>query len=171
MGQPSIPSLNKTGESMYWNSMWDDKINYGISLNECLFLKEVVPNFFQNFSEHRVISYMYKKDFFSNEKRLKDHYNVTITKKYLYKELTSKFSKNYIKMFFSHVWVIKFQNWVFLYFFVYHPSLKNISKYRQKKIFKKNLLNNIVSNYINSLIYLKFFNQKKNNFHSKKYNF
>ena len=31
--------MNKTGYSMYWNSMWDDKLNYTRSFKEDVFIK------------------------------------------------------------------------------------------------------------------------------------
>ena len=171
MGQPSIPSLNKSGQSSYWSSMWDDKSRFEISLNESLFYKNVIPNFFENFSEKRVASYMFKNDFLRNKKRIKNIFEINITQRYNYNEIASKTNQDYHKMFFSDVWVIRFQNWVLLYFFVYNPTLKNFKKIKKIKKLKKNFLNNSVQNYLNSILNLKYSKKKTYNIHSTKYNF
>ena len=48
MAQISIPMSNKVGYSMFWNSMWDSKINYAKSLKEDIYLNKFVPMIFND---------------------------------------------------------------------------------------------------------------------------
>ena len=171
MGQPSLASWNKSGESMYWSSMWDQKNNFEQALNDSLFLKELVPSFFTNFSDRRIISYMHKVDFSIKKDLLLNKYNTQVTKKFNYNELCAKIEKNYDRMFFSQIWVLKFQNWVFIYFFVYYPLLKKKKTIVKKKKKLNHFLNNIVNNYLNSIVYIKYKKKKSYNMYSHKYNF
>lgn len=47
MGRVSMPIMNKTGYSMYWNSMWDDKLNYSRSLKDNIFINDFIYLLFE----------------------------------------------------------------------------------------------------------------------------
>lgn len=133
MGRISMPMMNKTGYSMYWNSMWDDKLNYSRSFKEDILLKM----FFNLFIEggytfvirHKI------KNIDTHIKMLGVKYKLHILK---IKKDEKRF--NYLNdpkkdgiSFLSKVWLLKYQNWVVFYFFVYSSDLGGLKKTHKKK--------------------------------------
>ena len=127
-----MPIMNKTGYSMYWNSMWDDKINYTRSLKEDIFVK-IFFNLFIEGGYTFLLRYKIKNidlhlDF------LKKTYNLHILKKkkednkYNYITDYSRFSEPYS----SKIWMMKYQTWVIFYFFIY--SFNSGVFFKKKKI-------------------------------------
>lgn len=134
MGRISMPMMNKTGYSMYWNSMWDDKLNYTRTFKEDILLKV----FFNLFVEggYLFISRHKLGGMENYLKMLKIRYNLHFIKKrkdethFNYFLDVSKNSQRYL----SRVWLFKYQSWVIFYFFTYtFSSSKFFKKKKQKK--------------------------------------
>lgn len=168
MVQKNTPYINKSGYSMFWNSMWDDKINFSKNLQKDFFLKSFINFFFSDFIFNQFLNNFKKNelnvDFFKN-------YNFNIL------NFNKKFLKIYINSFcdsyfiLSKIWLFKYQNWVILYFYLFSKNnpifKKNNSKYKVKKNHLYNYLNNYYLNIfkfnkINSNVSHNIF--KKNNF-------
>jgi len=47
MGQINLPVLNRTGYSMFWQSVWDEKHNFNRGFKEDILLRKILPLFFQ----------------------------------------------------------------------------------------------------------------------------
>jgi len=167
MVQKNTPYINKSGYSMFWNSMWDTKNSYSKFLQTDFFIKSYINFFFSDFLQNQFLlklSINQKKLFLLrndynlninelNEKKINDYLNIT----------------NNIDTYISKIWLFRYQNWLIIYFFIF-------SKFNSY-IFKKdlNLYNNVnnsywynyINNYNNNLNITKhheyiFF--KKNNF-------
>lgn len=161
MGRISMPMMNKTGYSMYWNSMWDDKLNYTRSFKEDI----AVKIFFNLFIEG---GYLFKRlgkainvdDYL---KVLKNKHNLHFLKlkredgKYNYILDTRKNSQRYL----SRIWLFKYQSWIIFYFFTYSLNLSRFAKktMKKKRRFKKKKIKvknkqyfNILSNYYYTLL-------------------
>ena len=168
MGRVSVPILNKSGYSMYWNSMWDDKLNYSRSLKEDIFLKEFVYLFFEGGSNFMIflnlkdfskkLEYFKKKYFFKTKKIIKKN---DIGTEISYKLVIKK--KNKFRPYLSKVWLIRYQGWIIIYFYAYSFNLSSFYKksINYKKNYKK--YSNIISIYYNNLIKIRYnFNLYKN---------
>lgn len=148
-----MPIMNKTGYSMYWNSMWDDKLNYTRSFKEDIFIKI----FFYLFIEGGyTFLFRYKIDNVDNHLNyLRNKYNLHILKKKKEEKnfnLLTNYS-NFSESYTSKIWLLKYQNWVVFYFFIY--SFNSGIFYKKKKNLKKKKSN---IKYFNILIsyYYKF---------------
>lgn len=168
MGHSSIPSLNKTGQSNYWNFMWDDKHNYSRSLHESLFLQEFVVDFFENFSLRKMVFNLNNHDF--NEKNL-EKYRIFLKNKFNCRDLNIFVSKERGRCFFSKIWVLKYQKKVVIFFFMYAFFLTKKEKKKKKKYYKLKHLNIILNNFVKTTYIFKYeklnfsnLNLKKNNF-------
>lgn len=147
-----MPIMNKTGYSMYWNSMWDDKLNYTRSFKEDIFIKF----FFYLFIEGGyTFLFRYKVLNIDNQlKYLKNKYNFHILKK---KKEENNFNlitnySNFSELYTSKIWILKYQSWVIFYFFIY--SFNSGIFYKKKKKLKKSnkkYLNILISYYYNLL--------------------
>ena len=121
-----MPIMNKTGYSMYWNSMWDDKLNYTRSFKEDIFIKF----FFYLFIEGGyTFLFRYKiKDINDHLNFLKSKYNLHILKKKREEDNFnlvvdySSFSESYT----SKIWLLKYQGWVIFYFFIYFFNISSV---------------------------------------------
>lgn len=169
MGRIGMPMMNKTGYSMYWNSMWDDKLNYSRSFKEDVLIKI----FFNLFIEG---GYLFVKLGKINNmddylKVLKSKYNLHFLKfkrennRYNYILDTRKNAQKYL----SRVWLLKYQTWVIFYFFTYSFNLSKFSKKtfkkkrkkrKKKKINKNKQYFNIVSNYYYTLFKIDYDHKK-----------
>lgn len=127
MGQSSISMLNKVGYSMFWGSMWDNKIIYNRLLKEDIF----IDKFFDFiFTDNLSVNIFNIKKINANKhvKSLNFGFNVSNKSSlYLYKYLKNS---NKVKYFNSKVWVLKYQNWVIIYNFLY---LQQFYKYIKKR--------------------------------------
>ena len=149
MGQISVPSLNRTGYSMYWNSMWDDKHNYTRNLKEDIFIKRFMPLFFEDsISSFLLTSNIIKKKFNNQnyEIFIKPDQNLNEFKNYI-------IDLNKSPLYFSKSWILKYQTWVIIYFFVYSFSFNKLlnknSVYIDDSIFNPEI--DILSNYYYTL--------------------
>ena len=150
MGQISIPMANKVGYSMYWNSMWDNKINFSSSLKEDVFIKSFLNLLFEDkFSKNLIEN---NRNFNYKNINLKK-YNVHIKpenqdnislKKYLFSLYQNDIT-------YSKVWIIKYQTWVIVHFFLYLP-LFNKLKIREHNIYNDEDLADLFGLYNNYLL-------------------
>lgn len=150
MGQISIPMANKVGYSMYWNSMWDNKINFSRSLKEDVFIKSFLNLLFEDkFSKNLIEN---NRNFNYKNINLKK-YNVHIKpenqdnislKKYLFSLYQNDIT-------YSKVWIIKYQTWVIVHFFLYLP-LFNKLKIREHNIYNDEDLADLFGLYNNYLL-------------------
>lgn len=159
MGRVSVPIMNKSGYSMYWNSIWDDKLNYTRSLKDGIFLKEFMYLFFEGGSYstlffnlslfQKKFEYLNKKYFFHTIKFIKKN-NFKYKSGYLIKR------KKGFKPYLSKIWILKYQTWIIIYFYSYSFNLsiffKKVINY--KKNFKK--YSNILTKYSNSVFKIKY---------------
>lgn len=142
MGRVSMPIMNKTGYSMYWNCMWDDKLNYSRSLKEDIFIKNFIYIFFEGGSNS--MFFIDLKFFFKMSKYLVKNYNFQI-KKYIQKNelgLNTKYKyyvekKKNFRPYLSKIWILKYQSWIIIYFYSYSFNLSVFYKKKSKK--SKNL--------------------------------
>lgn len=123
MGQSSISMLNKVGHSMFWNSMWDNKVLYSRYLKEDNFLNKFFSLAFNDSLSVNTINF--KQKFVKNSKKLE---HITDKKKTsMYKYL---FNFNKINYFSSKLWILKYHNWIVLYHFIYIlNSNKNLDNF------------------------------------------
>lgn len=174
MAQISIPMSNKVGYSMYWSSMWDNKINYSRSLKEDIYLNQFIPLIFNDKISNKILKTL---DF--NKIDLKNSlmkYNIHIKSYNLDKKNFYKYLKNINKVNFfkSKIWILKFQKWIIIYFFIYLPYFNKFKRkiYKNvfiKKNFKYNNLNNFISLYKKANFKLKYSYKFFNNCFNKNY--
>jgi hypothetical protein len=157
MVQKNIPYINKSGYSMFWNSMWDNKNNYSKFLQKDFFIKSFINYFLSDFLQNQFIfkSNLNKIDFVN----IKNNYNLNFLDK----------NKNYINLYLnnnynldiynSKIWLFKYQNWIIIYFFIF----SKINSYIFKKNIKFNKNNLYLYNYLNNyyLNLMKFNTTKK----------
>lgn len=113
MGQISIPAANKSGYSMFWNSMWDSKHNYNIFLKQDIFIKSSLILFFSDYSSDKLFFFL-KSD--SRNKFKKYNINIIRNKRKINFNLYYKFFRNVNNndIFFSKLWLLRYQSWVIL---------------------------------------------------------
>ena len=156
MGQISLPVLNRTGFSMFWQSVWDDQTNFKRSLMEDLFLKNIFPKIFLD----RISS----KQFFVTPVTLHncsaliayDEWNSFNYRKNYDLENLSRLITHRPKIRYPFkLWIIRFQNWVCFFFCIYSSESKKKNFWEQKVyIFKRFRFLNFFSNFF---FYIKYF--------------
>lgn len=156
MGQISIPAANKSGYSMFWNSMWDSKHNYSIFLKQDIFIKSSLILFLNDYSSDKLF-------FFLKLETRKSFKKYLITDLKLKKNINFNSYYNFIRssdnnndLFFSKLWLLRYQSWVILNISVL-SFLKNDNS---KKILEINFDNWFFSYYKN-LFYSSFNVDKK----------
>ena len=170
MVQKSNPYINKTGYSMFWNSMWDSKNNYSKNLQKDFFLKSFINFFFSDFIQNQFI---FKFNFLklNNYSVFFKNYNLNFLnkdKKHLNYYLNNNFNTD---IYISKIWLFKYQNWVILYFFIFSKInsyfFKKTLKSFKNKAYFFNYLNNYYTNSLNLDLKKNYFNKfffKKNDF-------
>ncbi len=136
MGQSSLPISNKLGVSMRWDSCYDNLINFKKQLLLDIFLKK----FFDFVFEDKLIFFFFNNFF---KKNLKFNFFLNIF----------KFKNKKIVTYLSKLWILKYQRWFIVSFYLYVPKVflkKNLN-------FKKIKINNNFS-----LLKFNFFQNKKN---------
>lgn len=143
MGQSSIPVLNRTGYSMFWSSVWDDVHSYNKLFKEDLFLKKYIPLVFNDKISSRPLFLTNKYSFIINVKKLSKKYDV----KLLQHINSPSFSRHLFKLnkmpnYISKIYIVRFQNWLVIYLYIYTPDTKKnlvftLKKYNHFKSFKK----------------------------------
>jgi len=156
MGQISIPAANKSGYSMFWNSMWDSKHNYSVFLKQDVFIKSSLILFLNDYSSDKLFFFLkletkksFKKYLISSLKFKKD-----VNFKSYYKFI--RLSDNDNNMFFSKLWVLRYQSWVILNISI----LSFFKNNRSKKNLEVNFDNWFLSYYKNLFFISPLFNKK-----------
>lgn len=156
MVQKNIPYLNKSGYSMFWNSMWDNKNNYSKYLQKDFFIKSFINSFFSDYLFNQFFYKFKKTDF--NISSINNNYNFNILNKnnsYIYNYIDSN-SYSYINV--SKIWLFKYQNWVVIYFYIFS---KENSFFLNKNNFSEN--NICFYNYLNNY-YVNLYKQSNNKY-------
>lgn len=128
MGQISIPSANKSGYSMFWNSMWDSKHNYNIFLKQDVFIKSSLILFFSDYSSDKLFFFLknISRNNFKQYKIINFKNNKKINFNSYYKFLRKT---NNNDIFFSKLWVLRYQSWIILNISIFFFSKKeNLKK-------------------------------------------
>lgn len=137
MGQAGIPMLNKVGQSMFWNSMWDNKINYTSNLSEDIFLKKFIPLIFGDNSSFKKLN-LFNLDP-SKLRIVKNKYKLHVTivgmKKTSFNKYIKKLKK--VEFYFSRAWILKYQRWVVIYLYVYIPKFSKLNKLNKSLLYPK----------------------------------
>jgi len=122
MGQSSIPVLNRLGYSMFWSSVWDDKHRYKHSFLEDAFIRKYIPYVFYNKVSSNLI--------FNINSTHSKNTNLHFFKKYnlnhnISKHSVSNFLLNFNKLpvYLSKIHIIRFNNWILIYFMACTPNL------------------------------------------------
>jgi len=169
MVQKNIPYINKSGYSMFWNSMWDNKNNYSKFLQKDYFIKSFINYFFSDFLQNQ---FVFKTNFNKldlNSIKLNYNYNfLSNNKNYLNLFLNNKINN---ELHISKNLLFKYQNWIILYFFVFSRNnsyvLKKNTKFYTNNVYFSNYLNNFYLNLFKLNVNKKYsdsFIFSKNNF-------
>lgn len=169
MVQKNMPYVNKSGYSMFWNSMWDNKNNYSKFLQKDFFIKSFINFFLSDFLQNQ---FVFKTNF--NKlvlKNLKNNYNLNFlenNKIYINLFLNNNFN---LEVHSSKIWLFKYQNWIIIYFFIFSKLnsyiFKKNLKFSKNNLYFYNYLNNFYLNAMQLNINTKYsesFIFNKNNF-------
>lgn len=126
MGQRNLPLLNRTGNSIHWDSSWNGFYNYSTSLNKEFFLK-------------KLLSLIFIDNIFSNIIFKKINLNKSFFRKFTYEVKLKKFKKfkffkKKLPYFTTKIWFLKFQNWFIVILFFYNTAIKKKLIFKKKKI-------------------------------------
>lgn len=118
MGQHNSPLLSKFGTSMHWFAMHSTKINFTKKLNEDIFLNMFLPLFFKKTFLNKTLFSIIIKEFFLKK---------------------SKTKLNFYFVFFSKLWLMRYQNKVIIVFFTYNPKIKKLKTSQTSSLLNKQL--------------------------------
>lgn len=155
MGQISVPVINKTGYSMYWSSMWDDKLNYSRSLKEDIYIRKFLPVLL----EDNISSTLKIKNFSDKFLNLNTKYNIHLNSDWNRNEIYNYLKSLNRSIFYtSKIWVLRYQSWVLIFFYIYSPTFNKLLKKTDlsNEIVFDSFSHNILLNYYNSLIKLNY---------------
>lgn len=156
MVQKNTPYINKSGYSMFWNSMWDDKIDFSKNLQKDFFLKSFINFFFSDFIFNQFLN-NFKKNELDNNFNKNYNFNILNFKNFFLKSFINSFCDSYFIL--SKIWFFRYQNWIILYFYLFSKSNPIFKKNNKVYKIKKNYLYNYLNNY-----YLNIFKYNKINF-------
>jgi len=166
MGQISLPVLNRTGCSMFWNNTWDNTHNFQQNIKEDMYINLVLQSF---------INYpITNKTKFFNEMNYEDFRNDSrgcgiIIDEYMHYSLDAVLDEQFAKkipIYFSKVWILRFQNWLIVFVIFFRSStnmtnLKTLELFLDLKKTDEITKNNLVFLESNYLIYNYIFFKKK----------
>jgi hypothetical protein len=168
MGQISIPIMNKVGFSMFWNSMWDDKHNYSRCLKEDIFIRSFIKLLFEDTPSSNIRFISDKIWQTSSKDFIQKKYNIHLKKDASIFEFRNYlFKSNKLPLYFSKVWILKYQTWIIVYFFIYSTKFNKLLNKQVENdyidILENNYMFDIISNYHLSFYKsnYKFINYKK----------
>jgi hypothetical protein len=155
MGQISVPVINKTGYSMYWSSMWDNKFNYSRFLKEDIYIRKFIPVLLED-----NISLNFKnKNCLINFSNLNTKYNMHMHKDWNKTEIYNYINGLNKSIFYtSKIWVLRYQSWILIFFYIYSPSFNKLLKkidFSESNV-NDSISHNIFLNYYNSLVKLNY---------------
>ena len=169
MAQKSIAVMNKSGYSMFWNSMWDNKNNFSKFLQNDFFIKSFINYFFIDFFQNQFI-------YFYNFKKINlNNLNYTYHLKYLQnnKKNINIYLNNIFNddLYISKIWLFKYHNWIIIYLFVFSKTnsclITNKVNYLNNNFYTCNIINNYYINLLNNSFNSDFLENNilfKNNF-------
>lgn len=175
----SSPSINRWGLNLFWYRYWYSDTNYQLNI-QCdeIFNKLIYYYLFYGIIFPKNI--FFNKYWYNFKFNIKTNININHNKKYYrFVEFKNEFTKEKILkkfrikmkfLYFSKIWIFKYQNWLILNFYVFQPlKQKNIKILKNKieiNFFKKKNTNNKI--FFKSLFYFIFYNfnfLQKNNFY------
>ena len=163
MGRVSMPIMNKTGYSMYWNSMWDDKINYSRSLKDSIFIKDFIYVLFEGGYSYFFFLDLKNCENNNNFLNLKKKYSFHTKKIFKKNDIGSiisykliKKKKNKFRPYLSKIWILNYQTWVVVYFYIYSFNLSIFFKRLKSKFKYSSVYTNIILKYYDSSLKIKY---------------
>ena len=145
MAQKNSPYVNKTGYSMFWNSMWESKNNFSKNTQKDFFLKSFINFFVSDY----LFNNIFYKNFNSKKLNYNYNYNFTINKYFLKIKFKSIYDDNNIII--SKIWFFKYQNWFLIFFYVFSKLNSFFFKNELKKTeFNLNFYNKFNNFYFNN---------------------
>lgn len=125
MAQRGIPMANKVGYSMYWSSMWDNlNKSYPKTLKEDIYLRKIMPFFFDDKNSINILKLRKK----INKKDI-EKYLIHSNRKEINKDLLKYlFKKNKVIMYPSKLWILRYQSWLILFYFIFLPQFGEFGK-------------------------------------------
>ena len=151
MGQSSIPTLNRSGYSMFWTSVWDTKHNYTSFFKEDVLIRKYI-NFIFNEKASAQIFRTYKDFYFNDSTQIVKMYNIKFDmSNYSVSILLQRFNK--LPVYISKIHIIRLDNWIVIYFVGSTPTNLNKNElavntefFNKHVFFKKNILNQFRQN-------------------------
>lgn len=159
MGRISLPYLNKSGHSMFWDSMWDDKHNYTLLLNNSVFIHECIPLIFDDYSDMNLF-FLIKIKHRSSSNKIK--FKIFMRKKFNRLNLYKYFKRRKPLTFLSKTWIFRYHSWIILFMYLYiSNSFTNLKKNNQLNLNNDYSYHNIYFNY--------YYTLKKNEYNNSSY--
>lgn len=135
MGQPRLPIPNRTFHYAFWENLWSSDNLYSYYLNQDFFFKKFLYIYWNNWMTHRVYFFNFLKYKPKIKVILQKHkkYKLSKINNYVmfvdyYKKLRRK-----ISFFTSRAFILRYQNWIYIYIYLYMPKIF----YLRKKIVRK----------------------------------
>lgn len=153
MGQISLPVLNRTGYSMFWQSVWDDKLNYNRNWKEDHVIRKIIPYVFLKrwtknwrFYTSKII----KNSIILEQKNTFQYFAepIEILQTIVENNREKKETLNYV----LRVWIIKFQKYIIIYVHLYTPKQVSFKPIIQLNTFNK-------AQQIVNFLYFRFLNK------------
>lgn len=144
MGNMSNPSINRWGLNLFWYRFWFVDKNLSKNLHSDAFIDELVY-LFLNYGILFYKNIFFNKYWFFNKIKFKNFFNEHSSKYYRvvnFKNTILNINSIYysrIKLkniYFSKIWILKYQNWIIILFYAFKPYQKT-SKKKNKKINKE----------------------------------
>lgn len=130
MGQNASPIISKLGLTMFWNNMWDDKLNFSkklkedILINMFLFLIFTGSVYYSNFFFSKSNLYFMNIFYLPHKLEKSTYYNNFIQINNLGKIQFSKPFKLKFKMhYIGKIWILRLQGWLIIIFHLYVPQV------------------------------------------------
>lgn len=160
MGQKASPLSARLGLTMYWDNMWDDKLNFSKKLKEDIFINMFLFLIFKGscYNNNKFFStknIYYWTSLLSNSNKdfstlndvffLFDSHSSFFKNFYFNKLERVKYKKYYI----SKIWILRVQNWTVITFYIYIPqNMKQQSSndFSNKNFFLKKKQNKFILN-------------------------
>lgn len=147
MGLVSLPYLNRVGNYVYWNNVWDNISVY----RTYLFLEMYLNFFFFRFFEDLTFNYILNFFKIKNKKSksgylafVRDNFNVD----------------SHIYMYLGRIWLFMYQNWYIIKVSILLPSrdtrkniVKTVNFFKLNKLFLKNFTS---VKYVNKYAYMNY---------------
>jgi hypothetical protein len=124
LGQCSIPVLNRSGYFMFWTSSWDDLHSFHVKFKEDIFIRRFVNYIFEQKSSSKSIFFLNLKI----KNNIFEKYNINVssaTSVTSFSNYLFKLSKS--PYYLSSIRIIRYQQWLVIYFYILSPFSKKTS--------------------------------------------